>query len=90
MRVKKCFRMSGAKQIGIVASQIYFPKCFIEQSDLEKHDGVSGTDKQKLTDHEARILGLAVKRQKRLFWHFGPKKILFSKNYWIHVLQSAI
>lgn len=34
--------MSGAKQVGIVAAEIYFPRCFVSQSELEKHDGVSG------------------------------------------------
>jgi len=33
--------MSGAKQVGILAAEIYFPKCYVDQRDLEKHDGVS-------------------------------------------------
>ena len=34
--------MSGAKQVGILATEIYFPSCYVDQRDLEKHDGVKG------------------------------------------------
>ena len=50
--------MSGAKQVGIVAAQIYFPNCFIDQSDLEQHDKVSGlalTEKFKFGQIECLI-----------------------------------
>ena len=33
--------MSGAKRVGILAAEIYFPSAYIDQRDLEKHDGVS-------------------------------------------------
>ena len=35
--------MSAGKQVGILAAEIYFPKHFVDQKDLEKFDGVSGT-----------------------------------------------
>lgn len=31
--------MSGAKNVGILAAEIYFPSSFVDQKDLEKHDG---------------------------------------------------
>ena len=33
--------MSGAKHVGIVGIEIYFPSVYIDQRDLEKHDEVS-------------------------------------------------
>ena len=35
--------MSSAKQVGILAAEVYFPRHFVDQKDLEKFDGVSGT-----------------------------------------------
>lgn len=33
--------MSSAKQVGILAAEVYFPRHFVDQKDLEKFDGVS-------------------------------------------------
>ena len=36
--------MSGAKQVGILAAEIYFPAAYVDQRDLEKHDGQLGVN----------------------------------------------
>ena len=33
---------SPARQVGILAAEVYFPRHFVDQKDLEKFDGVSG------------------------------------------------
>ena len=47
--------MSGAKQVGIVAAEIYFPGAYVDQAELEKHDGVSQGKYQVITHNAFTI-----------------------------------
>lgn len=70
--------MSGAKQVGIVAAEIYFPRCFVSQSELEKHDGVSGFVEILFLQKKKHVLRfsylLSIENRGKIYSRLGPAK----------------
>lgn len=70
--------MSGAKHVGIVGIEIYFPSVYIDQRDLEKHDEVSegkytiglGQEKMGICSDREDINSLAISAFDKLVRRF--------------------
>ena len=90
--------MSGAQHIGILASEIYFPAAYIDQRDLEKHDGVSegkytiglGQLKMGIVSDREDINSVAITAFDKLVKRFRSELEMFSRNFLLNFQRKLV